>query len=350
VDASQYVTTAADGFEVESNAPDQAQPVESSEPVQSKSAPKEASEPADDSENTDSGERDERGRWRSKGQPQAEATDDETPDAEPKKPAKPRDDPQARVQQVIARQREAERRAEQAERRATELEARLRSGEPREAQEPAREPAAARFPRFEQWIAQNTNASHDDYLDARDDWRDGMREQQTQQRVQQHEAQRARHQVASTFKAQIDSAIADDPQFLAGISHDVLSVPTFEALRQGERPTPMHFLGEELLRSGASTDLMRYWTANPEKFQRFATLPPREITRQIAIDEVHARPDAAPVARTAPAPSLSQAKPPVKRVTGSPHASGDEPPGDDADFDTHARYWNAKDRKARPGR
>lgn len=332
-----------DDFEVETNS-EPAPVAEAVAPVQDETT--EAPVAARD--------RDGAGRYAAKPQPAEDVTDDvddEPPaDPDPKKPAKPRDDPQARVQQAVTRQREAERRAEAAERRAQELEARQRPS-PREAQEPAREPAAPRFPRFEVWLAQNQAATHDDYLDARDDWRDHARDQQTHQRIQQSEAQRQRHAIATTFKQDIDSAIAADAQFLTGISQDVLSVPTFETLRDGERPGPLHFLGEELLRAEKPTALMRYWTEHPDKFQRFATLPPREITRQIAIDEDRAS-AAARTAGTAPkAMSTSQAKPPMRPVIGSPHASGDEPPDpDDDDLDRHAAFYNAQEKRARARR
>jgi hypothetical protein len=339
------VNEAVDDFEVESNSSESTAPVEAPAVETRVSAPAETDlEVVDEAPARD---RDEQGRYKASAKPDDAEDIDEKP-ADPK-PAKPRDDPQARVQQAVTRQREAERRADAAERRAQELEAKTQPRQERPEERQA--PQTPRFPRFEQWLAQNPQLTHDDYLDARDDFRDGQREQQTSQQRQQFEAQRERDQVNTAFKSKLDAAITKDAHFLAAVSEDVLSIPTFAALRQGERPTPLHFLGEELLRADDPEALMRYWTAHPDTFQRYATLPPRAITRQLAKDETLASSTAARTGPASKAPAMSTAKPPMPPVIGSPHASGDDPPDPNSDdFDAHKRFYDAKDRKARAGR
>src|SRR6185295_19331999 len=98
----------------------------------------------------------------------AEGTADK-PAADSKK-GKPRHDPEARISQAVDRQREAERRAEEAERRARDLEART-APKP----EPTKPPVAAKpdkFPNYEKYVETNPDASLEEWLDARDEWRD----------------------------------------------------------------------------------------------------------------------------------------------------------------------------------
>lgn len=325
-----FTTTSDDGFEIETNIqPEVAPATEQAEPA-IEAAPA-------DGESDDARERDANGRFAAKAEESAEGDDAK---AEPAKVAKPRNDPEARIQQAIAKQREAERKAADAERRAQDAERRV--APPREEPKAAAQPE--RFQRFEEWLGKNPEASHDDYLDARDEWRD----QRQQQAARQAESQRARTVIESKVRTSFDAAIKADPDFLSACADDVLSLPHFGNLAPGEKPTVWHVIGEEVARADNPALLIRYLSDHPDDFQRLATLPPRDITRALAIYET--RVDAAPT-RSAPTPAVSHAKPPVQRVTGAPVISGaDDPPGDDASYDAHARYWNGVDRKARAGR
>lgn len=297
----------------------------------------EAAPAVDDAEADDARERDAHGRFAAKAD-DAPAEGDEAK-AEPAKVAKPRNDPEARISQAVAKQREAERKLAEVERRAQEAERRIA---PRE--EPKAAPQPERFQRFEEWLGKNPDASHDDYLDARDEWRD----QRQQQTMRQAEAQRARGVIESKVKTSFDAAIKADPDFLSTCADAVLDLPHFGNLAPGQKPTVWHVIGEEVARADNPALLIRYLSDHPDDFQRLATLPPRDITRALAIYE--SRLDAAPT-RSAPTPPVSHAKPPVQRVTGAPVISGaDDPPGDDASYDVHAKYWNSVERKARAAR
>lgn len=331
-----YTTTTDGDFTVESNAPQEATPAtEQAKPAEKADEQKPASD------------RDEHGRFAAKA---PKADDTETPEpvekaeAEPVKKAKPREDPEARISQSVARQREAERRAEAAERKAAELEARLRTPEPAKTERPSA-PPADRFPRFEAWMAEHPDQTHDDYLDARDEHNRTKYIAEAQEHQRRYQAQRQRHELSTTFAKGLDAAVKANPEFLSSIAEDVLNLPTMDSLQRGERPTAWHFIGEELLRSDAPTRLMQHWSDHPDDFQALASLPQRDITRRIA--KLESQLDAASETRSAPsAPVISQAKPPVRRVPVSPSPASDEPPGDDADFQTHKRYWDARDRRA----
>jgi hypothetical protein len=338
-----YTTTTDGDFTVESNA-SEATPTEQAEPVEA------AAPDAQAEEAKAAAERDEQGRFKAKAA-KADGGVDETPEPEkaepePVKKAKPREDPEARISQSVARQREAERRAEAAERKAAELEARLRTPEPAKTERPSA-PPADRFPRFEQWMGENPDKTHDDYLDARDEHNRSKYIAEAQEHQRRYAAQRQRQELSANFSKALDAAVKAEPEFLSSIADDVLNLPTMDSLRQGERPNGWHFVGEELLRSDEPRRLMRHWTEHPDEFQALASLPPREITRKIT--RLEAQLDAAPETRSAPpAPVISHAKPPVRRVPGSPITSSTEPDPDDENLDKHIGFYNA--REGRRGR
>lgn len=318
---SQYAES-ADGFETESNIPEP-EPVAPATPAATAStAP--AADDIEVSEPSAPHGRDQRGRFRGVAvDPKPEAEDDEPaaveakPEtAEPKK-AKPREDPNARISQAIARQREAERRAEAAERRAAELEA-ARQQPPAEAPKPV--------PDRERYMAMPNAPKEEDYERYSDytadlsifiaDQRYAEKEQARQQTAAQRAAEQARIEVNTAFISRIEAA---EPNFLESVSQDVLDIPTFDSLQPDEPVTAWHVIGEELRRSEHVVGLMRFFTQHPDELQRLATLPPRDLTRSLAILET--RIGAAP-AGPAQAPRVSsQAKPPIRPERGAPLVS-----------------------------
>src|SRR5688572_22276697 len=137
--AEQFAQS-TDGFEVESNEPDAQPAVETQTPAPQASAPVSVAAEDDDlvvEEPSAPHGRKPNGQFAKKdGAEPVEEPAEEQPEKVAAKPAekpqsqKPRDNPQARVEQAIARQREAERRAEAAERRAMELEAARQAAQP----------------------------------------------------------------------------------------------------------------------------------------------------------------------------------------------------------------------------
>src|SRR5207253_58351 len=157
--------------------------------------------------------------------PAEDTADAEAPVAEDK-PAgkKPRHDPQARIDQAIARQREAERRADDAERKAREIEART---PPRQDPAPA---APEKFPDYAAYLAQHPDASLEAWLDARDEWRDTKRETATRQQAEAARLEQTFTARATTFSAQFAKARDADPAIESRINRDLLTVRPFSTL------------------------------------------------------------------------------------------------------------------------
>lgn len=347
---SQYAES-VDGFEVDSSHPDETPAAVVAAPVAA--APAVASEPDDDIliETPDAPHgRKPNGQFAAKpGAPAVEATEGDEPAAETQaeKPRNRRDDPKAAVQAAISKQREAERKAADLERRLQEVEARTAPPKAETAK-----PAAAEYERFLAMPDAPREEDFDSYTkftaamglfvaDKR------LEERETQSR-QTAEAQRREQAIAAVndrYIAQIDEATTADPEFLNTLHEDVLAIPTYDALREGERPTGLHVVGEEIRRSAAVVPVLRYFSQHPEQIQRLAALPPREITRQLAILE--SRLAAAPTASAPVASVRSQAKPPVRPVTGSPSVALDDDGSEDESVDAHIRRENAREQKRR---
>lgn len=304
---------------------------------------------------TDAAARDARGRFAPKSEPASESAPEAAPveaAQEPEKaPApKPRDNPQARIDQAIARQREAERRLQEAERRAAELEAQVRGPQ---AQPEAQETPSAEWQRIKALPGapkQGDFEDYSDYIAAMStfvaDTRYEERAKVERGRAEQARAEQERTELHQTFKGAIDAAVTKDPGFLDALSDDVRNLPTFASLQPGERPSSLHFAGEELLRSDNPEGLMRHLSAHPEDFQRLATLPPREITRFLA--RLETRLDAAS-SQTGPVsqvPPTSQAKPPIRPVGSSANA----PATRDAKDINSLAEWRAQKARLASGR
>lgn len=274
--------------------------------------------------------------------PEFENDEPEPVAAAPEKPkGKARNDPEARIGKAVAAQREAERRAEAAERRAEELTA---ASAPREPERP--QPSAR-----ERYMAMPGAPKEDDYASYADftadmalflsDARDAERQQASQRTAAEHSANQAREQINGTFASQIDAATKAEPEFLAGLSDEILNLPTFDdpELARGAHPTAWHVIGEEIRRSEVAPQLMRHLSDHPDELQRLATLPPRELTRAMAILET--RLDAAPPG-SAPLRAISNARPPIRPERGAASRVDDEG-SEDESVDAHIRRENARE-------
>src|SRR5437588_648369 len=285
--------------------------------------------------------------------PAEDTADAEAPVAEDK-PAgkKPRHDPQARIDQAIARQREAERRADDAERKAREIEART---PPRQDPAPA---APEKFPDYAAYLAQHPDASLEAWLDARDEWRDTKRETATRQQAEAARLEQTFTQRATSFSDQFAKAREADPAIESRINRDLLTVRPFSTLTAQDQaairaiPNPAErdrvaflcFLADQWIDSDHAVALVEH-LSDPREFQRLATLPPTQVVRELA--KVEARLGAAaPQERgAAPRPTASQARPPITPLGTTPHAAADDG-SEDEPVEAHIRRENAKDRKA----
>jgi len=267
----------------------------------------------------------------------------------PAKVAKPRNNPKARVEQAVSRQRDAERRADEAEARADAAEARNR--EPRRREEALKQPSDR-----ERYLAMPGAPKQTDYTDYGEfiadqtlfleEQRHRDRSSADQTRRSSAGAEQTRNKLNTAFNGLIQTAVKADPAFLENISPEVMNIPTFDVLKRGDRPTGWHVVGEEIRRSTLAPAVMQYFTDSPQILQRIATLPPREITRTMAILESRIA-----AASTGPAASrdISQAHPPIRPERGAPQLTGDE--GSDSEsVEAHIKRENALDRRRRSGR
>lgn len=319
-----------DDIEVESSTPVTA-------PVSAPSVAVEAIEEADAIEARDPGDEDE---------PQPE---------QPK--AKPRNSIQAKIDQAVGRQREAERRADAAERELAQ------SRQPREQPQARREPQYTRAKPTEAEIG----TKYQDYpafIEDLQDWKLEQRDAQQAEHNQRAAVAQRHEQHATKFSERIAKAEEGDPQFWTKIAPEIADlVPSSsydpmqlrsaaDAARQGN-PQARLFLGkvgiaDAIFDSEYSTELMAHFSANLQAFQRLSTLPPRLLDREIGrLEGMFSRPAAASSGPAPKTPVISSAPPPIKPVGTTASTAERDPLAEDLDIDEHIRVMNARDKKGR---
>lgn len=272
--------------------------------------------------------------------------DDPEPDAKAapslaeKNKGNPRHDPQARVAEATRAAKEAReelrRERDRAERAERELAAARQPSQPEKQARPV-DPGKPKVEDFE---------SYEEFLDARDDYRDNQREARSAQYRQQDEHERRIGRAASEFSKHYEAAAKADPEFRSKISDEIIDLePSFEAVRASRMPKGENWIADELFLSPEHAPaLMLHLSEHPEEFQRIAALSShRAVTREMAI--LVPRPEAV-TAGTSSEREGSKAKPPLRPVKGSPHTA-DTAPDDDAPYDEHVRYMNAKEKRQR---
>jgi hypothetical protein len=139
-----------------------------------------------------------------------------------------------------------------------------------------------------------------------------------------------------------------DPQFLEHLHPAVANLKPTSQLGQGEQPSPLSDLAEELIDSPHTAPLLQYFSEHPDDLRRFAGLTSRRALLQ-EFTKLETRFETASAGSVAKTPAISQAKAPIRPVGSAPSAS-DESPGEDSSFDEYVRYWNAKDKIPPPRR
>ena len=288
---------------------------------------------------------------------QETVTEDAKPVSEKPAEKKPRNDPQARIDQAIARQRDAERRAEEAERRAREIESRTPA--PKAPDQPVAQPRVDRFPDYATFLQSKPDASLEEWMDARDEWRDSRRDAQVRERIESERAETTFKQKASAFGERFAKAAQTDAELPQRLDQRLLSVRPYSTLTAQDKALirnisdPVErdavafrcFLADQWIESEHAIALLEH-LSDPSEFQRLATLPPNLVIRELAKLEAGFgaafRKDSGP----APKPQASQAKPPFKPLGTTPHGVADDDGSDDESLDAFIRRENAKDRKA----
>lgn len=274
-------------------------------------------------------------------EPQSAAVDTETSE-ERKSRAKERVEQATReaaeLKRELARERENRERAE----RERDEERRARSTPAREERQP--EARAEGKPKVEDFD------EYEQYLDARDQYnrRSWQAEHEQQEKARrQHEHTRG---VVKTYAQAMKAAEAADPQFWDTLSEDVAMLEPTVTI-QG-RPTGKNFIADILVAKPTNAAaLMRHFSEQAAEFKRISGLSnPYEIAYEVG--KIEARLEGATAGnpssdeRQGSNPELSLARPPARPVAVSPRTA-ESVPGEDASYEAHKRYWNAKDRAAR---
>lgn len=262
------------------------------------------------------------------------------------KPKKPRNDPQARIDQITAKAREAERRAEAAERRAAELEA--RTSQPSAPTPRAVTPPVDDVPPDPK---KYTGEEYDpEYMramaryEAKQEIRQQEEVRQTHERQQREEYEH--RTVNEAFAERYNAAVDQDPSFVSRLYPSLMNTVRYGMLSAEEKKNPpvASLILEEVFHSEHPKEMLLY-ACDPANAQRLATLPPTKLRRELVSFE--ARLDAAPVAGSAPkAVPVSHAKPPIQPVGSTPVSAAEgSPPGDDA-TDEEWYAWKARSKRA----
>lgn len=252
------------------------------------------------------------------------------------KDKKPRNDPQARIDQQTAKQREAERERDQARAEA----AHWRAQAQRQPQAPPQAPitpAVAETPQaaWKRYMTHPDAPKRESFDDPTDyaiavnyfisEQRDTERNAREQQMLgQQLDAQRA-----NAFR---ERGIAKDPKFFENLQSRIMA----EGDPPINRPTQDYIKASPL-----GPDLLVYLLDNPADAQRLSTLPPLESREAIAeiAGLLKARQTAASQAPR-PTPVLSRAPAPIQPLGGS--LTPADTPSDDVPFEEFYRRENAK--------
>ena len=167
-----------------------------------------------------------------------------------------------------------------------------------------------------------------DYIEDLTDWKAEQREFKAEQERVQSSRQSAEAQRHQTFAERLEAAKTTIPNFDAVLASEVrLSRPMQDAIKDSEiGPQLMAHLHEH------QDEAERIYRAG-SPLQVFKEMNKLEARLEAAVDRGPA-PKAKPV---------SQAKPPIKPLGAAHSAVSDGPPGDDASYEEHERYWNAKE-------
>lgn len=285
-------------------------------------------------------------------------------EAENRRPtnAEARHDPKARIAQQTWDQRAAERRADEGQRENARLRAEL---------DAARRPAAAatppsaavtapadRFPRFEEWSGQHPDKTLDDYLDARDEFTETRRERVLTERAADSKKEQDFGAKATAFGERYKAAADADPDVVKRIDQRLLTAKPASALTKADVaairsiPDPQQreefaflcALAEYWVESEHAVGLLEHMSSN---FQRLATLPPLQLSRELARVEASFGAASPKESRgSAPKPSASQAHAPFKPLGSARHTPDADDGSEDEPIESHIRRENTRDRKS----
>jgi hypothetical protein len=266
--------------------------------------------------------------------------------AAPGKGKKPRDNPQARIAQVLEQKRLADQRAQAAEARIAALEAQLNKPVPPVAPLPGSNNGNGARPKPKEDEVGTKYASYADFVEDLADWKAEQRlgkvpnvDQLVDAKLAQREQQREWQRQAAAHQARVDTAKTTYADYQERV--DASDTALAEA---GLALSPA--VSEAILSSDRSADLVYYLATHPDELLQLAK-DARQFDASAAPlirSMLDARLGAVASSGSAPRAS-STAKPPIKPVGASPVTPGSDD-SDDEPFDAYFKRMNARDRKA----
>ncbi len=195
-----------------------------------------------------------------------------------------------------------------------------------------------KFPSYEDALKSKADLTPEQWLDARDDWRDMRKAQQDAARS----AEQTHQTRVQGFNEKIRMVEAAEPGFWESVNSFAATLVPARELPPGQKPTARNVIADVIIESDKPDALLKHFRDHPEDLQRISALP-RTVDAFRQMGKLEARLEAA--SSTGPAsqtPVVSQAKPPLKPVSGSPSIS-DDAPDDDEPFEKHYKRENARD-------
>jgi len=267
------------------------------------------------------------------------------------KPGNPRHDAKARIAQLAREKNEERAKREELETRLAKLEAeRTAPPKPEVEAKPAADDDVEPTP--------DSYDSYEGYVKAQARWE--ARQELKDERKREAEKQLVEETVAHVkkrgdiFRDRVFAAEEKDTSIKARLStpeaHDLLKSlePTW-AVRPGVKMRAINDITDAIIASDQPSALLLCLAENPEELSRIQALPDApSVHRAMGRLEtlVSKEPEAAPVVKAAAEPQVSQAKPPVRPISGSPATPEDDPDAEE-NIDEFIRKGNARDQRLR---
>lgn len=247
-----------------------------------------------------------------------------------------REDPKLAIKEARAKERDAERRAEVAERERDELKARMaQPPPPARTAAPAPPAAAAAIDESDPEPNYVDGMQPADFVKQHSRWaaRQEVKASETR-REQQWQAQQLRQAAEARWTPFVAKMLElrKDTAFAAGLAPEIREI-------NFEQRTPVT---DAIIDSADPKAVLQYLSDHLQDYQRLATLHPVLAIREMA--RLEERLAAGPGSATAP-PVLSNAKPPIPALGGSPHVSDASVDEADLPLDEFIRRGNARDRQ-----
>lgn len=277
-----------------------------------------------------------------------------TPEPEDEEaPGNPRHDAKARIAQLAREKNEAKREAEEARAEVARLKAeREASPKPDVGAKPAEATATAEDPE----PSTEDFESYEQYVKAQARWE--ARQEIKAERKKDEERQNVERQVehvkkrGETFRERVFAAEKADPGLKTRLAApDAVELqkrlaPSW-SLPPGTKMQAINDISDAIIDSEQAAGLLVYLAENPDALDRIESLPdPPAVMRAIGRLEALVSQEATPEPTPKPVAAVSQAKPPMKPISGSP-AAGEENVDDEDDFDAYKRKADSRDFRLR---